>query len=230
MTRTLTRDEREELELLLPWYAAGTLEEDERRRVEIALEADPDLADSLALVRQDRDAALELIAKEAVPASMAARFEAALNATPHPVETRQAAPARSTREGPLVRFGAWLSQILSPPRLAVAAMAAALLIAVHAGLLVSLIGPGEDGNGFTVASEEDDSAQAAGLAVLVQFAPGLDMAALATFLDGAGGRIVDGPLPGDMFKLRFAEAADQDALAARLRAEPALFALVLPSE
>ncbi len=227
---TLTHDEREALELLLPWYAAGTLEEEERRRVEAALESDAGLADSLALVRQDREAALELIAEEPVPTSMAARFEAALNATPHPAETHQARPARSLQEGPLARFGAWLSQLLSPPRLAVAALAAALLIAVQAGLLVSLIGTGEDGNGFTVASEEDEGAQAGGLAVLVQFAPDLDMAALAAFLDRAGGRIVDGPLPGGLFKLRFAEAADQDALAARLRAEPALFALVLPSE
>lgn len=230
MTKTLTRHEREELELLLPWYAAGTLDDHERQRVEAALKTDTDLANSLALVREDRDAALELIAQDAVPASMAARFDAALNAAPHPSEAHESAPARPSGAGPAARFGAWLSQLLSPPRLAVAALAAAVLIAVQAGLIVSLLGPGADGSGFTVASEEDDDAQAAGLAVLVQLAPDLDMTAFAAFLDRSGGRIVDGPLPGGLFKLRFADAADPDKLMARLRAEIEVFTLVLPSE
>ena len=47
------REEREDIELLLPWYAAGTLEPDELKRVEAYLQDHPELEDHLAVVREE---------------------------------------------------------------------------------------------------------------------------------------------------------------------------------
>lgn len=43
-TANETTREPSEIELLLPWYAAGTLDADQIRQVEAALASDPELA------------------------------------------------------------------------------------------------------------------------------------------------------------------------------------------
>ena len=45
--------EREEIEALLPWHAAGTLSRRDAHKVEQALQSDADLATQYATVRQD---------------------------------------------------------------------------------------------------------------------------------------------------------------------------------
>ena len=45
--------EREEIEALLPWHAAGTLSRRDAHKVEQALQSDADLAIQYATVRQD---------------------------------------------------------------------------------------------------------------------------------------------------------------------------------
>src|ERR1700761_7822186 len=45
--------EPSEIELLLPWYAAGTLDPDEMRQVEAALAGDPELASRYEWVRAE---------------------------------------------------------------------------------------------------------------------------------------------------------------------------------
>ena len=53
-------NEREEIELLLPWYATGKLDAEDQRRVETYLANHRDLDDQLALVREDRDDVIAL--------------------------------------------------------------------------------------------------------------------------------------------------------------------------
>ncbi len=56
MTETHTpRDEREEIEMMLPWYVAGTLDRAETRRVEAYLRDHPELQDHLNLVREEME-------------------------------------------------------------------------------------------------------------------------------------------------------------------------------
>ena len=52
---TANRIQREpsEIELLLPWYAAGTLEPHETQQVEAALASDPELARRYEWVREE---------------------------------------------------------------------------------------------------------------------------------------------------------------------------------
>ena len=52
MTMTPNALEREEIEQLLPWHAAGTLSRRDAQRVEQALQNDADLARQYALVRE----------------------------------------------------------------------------------------------------------------------------------------------------------------------------------
>src|SRR5215468_6590957 len=46
-------DEPGEIEMLLPWHAAGTLNARDARRVEEALARDPDLARQYAVIREE---------------------------------------------------------------------------------------------------------------------------------------------------------------------------------
>jgi anti-sigma-K factor RskA len=226
----LSKKEREELELLMPWYVNGTLDRESADRIETALRSDAALARSLAALEEDRDAAVALAEADELPASMEARFLAQLEAGAAADATQHSRMA--VRGGLLTRAGTWLGELFagSPRGMAFAAAAACLLVLVQVGAIVALVGPGpEPGGGFRTASGE---AEQGGQAMLVQFAAGADLARIATFLDENGARIVDGPLPGGMFKLRF-KADDKrgaDEIAALLRGRAELFQLVLPSE
>lgn len=69
-------NEREEIELLLPWYVTGKLDAEDQSRVEAYLESHRDLDDQLALIREDRD---EVIAvNEQVPTPSAGGLDCLL--------------------------------------------------------------------------------------------------------------------------------------------------------
>ena len=218
--------ERDELELLMPWYVNGTLDRATAERIDAALESDPALQRSLEVLMEDREAAVDLSEAIEVPASMEARFKAQLDAEPAPGFVRQTSPQSPDL---LSRAGMWIGDLvaaMTPPRLAVVAAAACLLVAVQSGVIISMLG--EEG-GFETASGPGE--EAAGPAMLVQFAPGAEMAAITGFLESEGARIVDGPLPGGMFRLEFGASDERgaDELSALLRGQPGLFGLVLPA-
>jgi len=225
----LTKREREELELLMPWYVNGTLDRESAARLEAALPTDPALARSLAILREDQEATLALAEEDELPASMEQRFLAQLEATAAQ-DAQTAARGAGAQGSLLARLGTWLGELAaaaSPRALAVATVAACLLVAVQAGVIVSMLGPSAEQGGFSTASGEGEQG---GAVYLVQFAPGADLSAIATFLDENGARIVDGPLPGGMFKLQFkaTDGRGGEELSAVLRAQPQLFQLVLP--
>jgi hypothetical protein len=223
--------EREELEMLMPWYVNGTLDRASSERIEAALLVDPELARSLELLREDSDAAVALAEADDLPASMEARFFAQFDAAA--AEDARTAAREAQRPGLLARFGSWVGGVVlsAPPRgLALATAAAALVVLLQTGVIVSMFGAGQGpGEGFRTASGETEQA---GPALLVQFAPGADLAGIVAFLDENGGRIVDGPLPGGMFKLRFRASEERGSaeLTAALREQPEYFGLVLPSD
>ena len=53
---TLSEKERQDLSLLLPWYATGKLDSEDNRKVEAALTYDEALARELDLVLEDQAA------------------------------------------------------------------------------------------------------------------------------------------------------------------------------
>src|SRR5262245_66597701 len=117
----------EDVEMLLPWHAAGTLSRRDAARVEQALANDNELASRYELVREELGEAIRL--NESLGAPSARAMQALFAKI-------DAEPARTPR----VSFSpvAWLTGFVSsfqPRTLAYAAGAAAIAIMPQAGLL-----------------------------------------------------------------------------------------------
>ncbi|MBZ8132753.1 hypothetical protein [Afifella sp. IM 167] len=220
--------DREEAEALLPWYAAALLDESEARKVAELLETDPGLARQLALIEEDRLAAIS--ANEVLPmpaAGAGERFMARLDAEERLAHQRGGAGAATP--GLMARFGGFF-QSLSPRQVAFAAI---LLVGVVIGQAAVITGQmaGQDGTGgFRTASSEGPAA-AAGPVFLVAFQPEASVAEMAGFLAAHDARIVGGPLAGGLFRIEVAaaEGESEEELLAQLREDESLVRTVLPA-
>jgi hypothetical protein len=186
----MTQDEKDEISLLLPWYAAGTLSASETRRVAAALARDPELALRLEFVRDE--AAETLLANESIAAPsrhVADKLFAGIDAE----------LAKDPRAyAPKFSLSGWFAEKLEatrPRTLAFAGAAAALVIAVQAGFIVSNIGQPGGGATYTTATT-GDPITAAGPQLLVNFQPGATVSDIESLLRQAGGSIVNGPEAG----------------------------------
>ncbi len=228
-TNTNTAPEREEIEQLLPWHAAGTLSRREAQRVEDALARDPELARQFAMVREELSETILLNETLGAPSARAMdRLMAGIEAESGPA--RQAAPRFS--------LSAWVSERLSaltPRTLAYAATGAALAIVLQFGLLTGIavnraIGPGA----FETASGPTAPAAEAGSYVLIAFAPDAGAGAITEFLEQHDLTIVDGPRAGGIFRVRIAAKplpkAEADQVIERLRSQTAVVRFILPTE
>jgi anti-sigma-K factor RskA len=215
--------DRREIEELLPWYAAGTLDADEAQQVAAALAGDPELRRRLALTREEMGEAV---------------LDAELLGTPSPgaldklMARIEAEPARRPgRAMSLLDIGGRLAAWLSPPVLGWATAAAALLVVVQAGILTTRLVPDAPVQYSTASGPR---ATAAGSFALVAFQPDATAQAIAKLLEAKKASIVDGPRPGGLYKLRIGEAGmaktDADKAIAALRAETGTVRLVLPAE
>src|SRR5262249_37381827 len=136
--------EREEIEALLPWHAAGTLSRREAQKVEQALAHDAELALQYETVRQD------LVETIGLNESLGAPSARAMQRLMADIEA-DASTARRVRSS--FNFGEWLSEKLSsfsPRTLAWSATAAALAIVLQAGLLAGMFVSERDGSGAGV--------------------------------------------------------------------------------
>jgi anti-sigma factor RsiW len=85
------RHEPGDLELLLPWHAAGTLDAPDARRVEDALARDPELARHYAVIREEYAATIAVNENLGAPSMRAVqKLFAAIDAEPacRPAESR----------------------------------------------------------------------------------------------------------------------------------------------
>src|SRR5919107_2363017 len=117
----------EDVELLLPWHAAGTLSRRDAERVEAALANDNELASRYELVREELGEAIRLNETLGAPSSRAMQQLFA---------KIDAEPARAPQSS--FNLGAWLTEFVAsfrPRTLAYAASAAALAIVLQAGNL-----------------------------------------------------------------------------------------------
>jgi hypothetical protein len=200
MNDTNQRLSVDDIEALLPWYAAGTLDAREADQVEAALSTDAELTRRLDLVREEMAEAVVLNESLGVPsARMMEKLFQAIDRERRVVRD----PARSG-------FGGWLADWLTPRAFAFGAGAAVLLIALEAGVIANLtmqdrvaeLPPpryqpsGGATRGFEV-----------GAFALVRFSPQASMADVTRFLDSRDAAIVDGPRPGgpgSLYKVRIA--------------------------
>jgi len=189
----------EDVELLLPWHAAGTLSRRDAARVEQALANDNELAARYEMVREELGEAIRLNETLGAPSARAMQNLFA---------KIDAEPARQPKVS--LNLGAWLTNFVSsfqPRTLAYGATAAALAIVLQAGILAGVFVK-EGGVGFTSASLTQS---VDGSLVAVRFNPQATAADITKFLADNKAIVVGGPAAGGMFKLRVSENALSDA-------------------
>ena len=200
MNKTNQKMSAEDIEALLPWYAAGTLEPLEADEVEAALAADTELARRLELVREEMTEAILL--NEALGVPSARVMENLFKAI-----DKERKIARAPAWGGL----GWLADLLTPRAFAFAAGAAVIVIMLQAGVIAKLVlqDRAETGSSFETASAPAPATRGfeIGSFALVRFAPQASIADISRFLDSRDAVIVDGPRPGGpggMYRVRVA--------------------------
>ena len=215
------QEDRAEISMLLPWYAAGTLSAAETRRVAAAIERDPELASRLEDIRDEAAETLLLNESIAAPSRRAAdRLFAAIDA-------EQAANPRVY--APKFSFSEWLAEKIAqvrPRTLALAGAAAAAVIVLQAGLLAGTF-TGRESAGFQTATAPQNLSQ--GPRILVSFIPEASLADIEALLRDAGGSIVAGPQAG-MYTVQIgAEHGDVDRVIQMLRDRPQIVRFAGPA-
>jgi Putative zinc-finger len=197
MNDTNQRLSADDIEALLPWYAAGTLDAREAAQVEAALTADAALARRLDLVREEMTEAIILNEALGVPsARVMENLFKAIDLERH--------PAHSATLGSL---SGWLRNMLTPRSFAFAAGAAMLVIALEAGVIAKLAMQDRIEHGPFTPQGTTTRGFEIGTFVLVRFTPQASMAEVTRFLDSRDAAIVDGPRPdgpSGLYKVRIA--------------------------
>ena len=176
----------EDVELLLPWHAAGTLSRRDAARVEQALANDNELAARYELVREELGEAIRLNETLGAPSARAMeRLFAAIDAE---------GERKPSRQGSFDLAGR-ISEFLSgfaPRTLAWSAAAAALAIMVQAAVITTVVVK-EKGTYETASTRP---AQTEGSLAMIRFVPQASMSDITNFLGAYKATVVDGPNAG----------------------------------
>jgi anti-sigma factor RsiW len=184
-----------EIEELLPWHAAGTLNAREAQSVEAALERDPELKRRYELVREELAQTIHLNETLGAPSARAmTELFAKIDAEPR----RRAAPSLNLG----ARMAAFFDS-LSPRTLAWSAGAAALAIVLQAAVIGGIVLK-EQGPGYQTASVSG-AASGDGSFALVRFQPQATAADVTRFLETNKLSIAAGPAAGGLYRVRIAE-------------------------
>lgn len=243
LSKKMLEQEPGEIELLLPWYAAGTLNARDMRRVEEALAQDPKLARQYAEIRGEYAETIALNESLGAPSMRAMhRLFAAID-----VEPAQSAATSNGLCARILRF----FDSLSPRALAWSASFGALLVLLQAGVIGTVLMTNQTASDQTApfsindramsnramsnrAMSERAPAAAAPLTrslalqearpahVQVQFTPDARIADITALLDNYQASITAGG-KGGTFLLQIGDnamsKADADRLIARLQRE-----------
>ena len=184
--------ERRAIEDIMPWHATGTLSRRDTQLVEDALARDPELARRYELVREELAGTIQLNETLGAPSARAmGKLFAKIDEE----------PARRGFSSPGIagRFAGFLAS-LSPPTLAWAASAAAILIVLQTGVIGSVILNGQSNGVFETASAPGSTNAQGGFA-LIRFAPQASAADITMFLEANKASIVGGP-SGGLYRVR----------------------------
>ena len=217
LSKRMLEEDPSEIEMLLPWHAAGTLSARDARRVEEALARDPALAKQYAVIREEYAETIDLNESLGAPSARAMqKLFAAIDAEP--------ASKPSLSRSISTRIAGFFAS-LSPRTLAWSSSLAALAILLQAGVIGTLVT--NQPASYQTASLSMDEPVTRSLGVeappraLVRFAPDARIADITALLDRYQAAIID--TRGGMFRLQFgskAMAKDQIAgLMSRLQSE-----------
>jgi hypothetical protein len=202
MNKTNQKMSADDVEALLPWYAAGTLDTREADEIEAAVAGDKELARRFGLVREEMTEAILL--NESLGAPSARVMENLFKAIDKEPK-RRSAPAR-------IGLGAWLADLFTPRAYAFAAGAAVIVIMLQAGFIVKMAQQDHSDSAptFKTASAPAPAATTRGFEIgsfaLMRFSPRASIGDITQFLDARDAAIVDGPRPGGMYRVRVARS------------------------
>jgi anti-sigma factor RsiW len=194
-------DEREEIEALLPWYVTGRLDAVEHRRVEAYLADHPDMAPLVILAREESEETIRSAEAFGTPSN--ASFDRLMAQVAN--EPRRAG-VLSSLTPVFERIADWIAS-LSRPQLGAMAAAAALLLAVQAGVILHLASGPSKTQSYETASGDPAAVQEHGTFALVAFHPDATAVEIATLLTETEAQIIDGPKAGGIWRVRIAPEA-----------------------
>jgi hypothetical protein len=208
-SKKILEQEPSEIEMLLPWHAAGTLDARDARRVDEALARDPELAKQYAVIREEYAETIHLNESLGAPSARAMqKLFAAIDGE----------PARK----PTVSFNfsariAGFFARLSPRALAWSASLGALALLLQASVIGAMLVKNQNAS-FQTASVSANEPITRDLVTrdlgratpppraLVRFAPDARVADITALLDNYQASIIDGA-KGGLFRLQFGDKA-----------------------
>jgi len=211
-----------EIEMLLPWHAAGTLNARDARRVEEAMARNPEIARQYTVIREEYAETISLNETLGAPSTRAMqKLFAAIDAEP----VRQP----SARFGLSSRISTFFAS-LSPRTLAWSASLGALALVLQAGVIGAVLMKNQGATYQTASLNLDEPASLRTRAlgdvaqpprVFVRFAPDARIADINRLLETYKASIVD--VKGGLFRLQFGDKAmsrdDAAGLIGKLRGE-----------
>ncbi|HWL20804.1 MAG TPA: hypothetical protein VNS33_14120 [Bradyrhizobium sp.] len=217
LSKKMLEQEPSDLEMLLPWYAAGTLNARDTRRVEEALARDPELARQYAVIREEYAETIGLNESLGAPSVRAMqKLFAAIDAEP--------ARKPDTSHRGASRIAGFFAS-LSPRTLAWSASLGALALLLQAGVIGVIVLKNQSATYQTASLSMNESTnepitRALGqeeppLRALVRFKPEARMSDITALLDTYQASIIGGA-QGGMFRLQFGGAPMRKDEAARL--------------
>ncbi|MGY8664597.1 hypothetical protein Q3C01_19905 [Bradyrhizobium sp. UFLA05-109] len=215
LSKKMLEQEPSEIEMLLPWHAAGTLNSRDARRVEDAIARDPELARQYAAIRAEYEETIHLNESLGAPSARAMqKLFAAIEAEP----VREAGGLSLS-----TRISTFFAS-LSPRTLAWSASLGAVALLLQAGVIGAVLVKNQSST-FQTASLSTDAPITRELGAspvapapahaLVRFTPDARVADITALLDSYQASIVDGAR-GGMFRLQFNKAMSNDELASLL--------------
>jgi len=203
VSKQMLDQEPSEIEMLLPWHAAGTLNPRDTRRVDEALARDPELARQYAVICEEYAETIHLNESLGAPSARAmAKLFAAIDG--EPARNPSAWLTISTRVA-----GFFAS--LSPRTLAWSASLGALALLLQAGVIGAVLVKNQT-TSFQTASLSTNEPLTRALGpeapprALVRFAPEARIADITALLDHYQASVVGGA-KGGMFRLQFGDKA-----------------------
>jgi hypothetical protein len=201
--KKMLKQEPGEMEMLLPWHAAGTLNARDARRVDEALARDPELARQYAAIREEYAETIGLNESLGAPSVRAMqKLFAAIDAEP--------ARKPSASLNVSARVAGFFAK-LSPRTLAWSASLGALALLLQAGVIGAVLVKNQPATYQTASlSTNEPITRALGPEAppraLVRFAPEARVADITALLDTYQASIVDGA-KGGLFRLQFGNKA-----------------------